>query len=240
MNNNLPKKKSRSKKISSDKTGRHLTVRVKSAKGRKRSSTRWLQRQLNDPYVSAAQRAGFRSRAAFKLLELDDKFKFLRRKMRVIELGAAPGGWTQVLVNRLDPESRILAIDLIEMAPIPGAEILQLDFMETDTIRTLRKFLSDGVHAVLSDMAPITTGHSATDHIRIMDLTEKAYIFAKEVLIPGGCFVSKVFQGGTEEKLLFDIKRSFSKVRHAKPHSSRTESTEMFVVARNFRKTSTI
>jgi len=234
------KKKSGSKRTSSDKSGRLLAVRVKSAKGRKQSSTRWLKRQLNDPYVAAAQSVGFRSRAAFKLKELDDKFNFLKRKMRVIELGAAPGGWTQVIVNRLDPESTILAIDLVKMDPIPGAEILQLDFMEATTIKTLTKYFNDGADAVLSDMAPVMTGHSPTDHIRIMDLTEKAYTFAKEILNPGGCFVSKVFQGGTEKELLNDLKLSFSKVRHAKPPSSRSESTEMFVVAKNFHRTTTI
>jgi 23S rRNA (uridine2552-2'-O)-methyltransferase len=228
------------KKNTSGRSGRDLTVRVKSARGRKSSSTRWLQRQLNDPYVAAAQRAGLRSRAAFKLEDLDEKFKFLKPNMRVVELGAAPGGWTQILVSRLGTEnpnsnSKIVAIDLQEMAPIAGAEVLLLDFMDDDAPETLKNALGGSADAVLSDMAPKITGHANTDHIRIMDLAETAYDFAKEVLAPGGCFVSKVFQGGTEQSLLADMKRSFSQVRHAKPPSSRAESAEMFVVAQNYR-----
>ena len=228
------------KKNTSGRSGRDLTVRVKSARGRKSSSTRWLQRQLNDPYVAAAQRAGLRSRAAFKLEDLDDKFKFLKPGMRVVELGAAPGGWTQVLVSRLGTEkpgskSKIIAIDLQEMAPISGAEVLLLDFMDDDAPDILKKALGGPADAVLSDMAPKITGHANTDPLRIMGLAEMAYDFAKEVLAPGGCFVSKVFQGGTEKELLADMKRSFSQVRHAKPPSSRAESAEMFVVAQNFR-----
>jgi 23S rRNA (uridine2552-2'-O)-methyltransferase len=229
------------KKNSSSKSGRDLTVRVKSARGRKNSSTRWLQRQLNDPYVIAAQRAGLRSRAAFKLEDLDKKFKFLKQNMRIIELGAAPGGWTQVLVNRLGTEkngtkSKIIAIDLQEMAPVHGAEILQLDFMSDNALKIIKKALGGEADAVLSDMAPKITGHANTDHIRIMGLAETAYDFAKEVLAPGGCFISKVFQGGTEKVLLNDMKLSFGKVQHSKPPSSRAESAEMFVVAQNYRR----
>lgn len=234
--------KSRSKSTgkSSGRSGRDLTVRVKTARGRKNSSTLWLQRQLNDPYVAAAQRAGLRSRAAFKLEDLDEKFKFLKPNMRVIELGAAPGGWTQVLVQRLGTEkpnskAKIIAIDLQEMAPIAGAEIMLLDFTDDDAPEILKKALGGPADAVLSDMAPKITGHSNTDHLRIMGLAEMAYDFAKEVLAPGGCFVSKVFQGGTEKTLLADMKRSFVSVRHAKPPSSRAGSAEMFVVAQNFR-----
>lgn len=228
------------KKISSGRSGRDLTVRVKSARGRKNSSTRWLRRQLNDPYVAAAQRAGLRSRAAFKLEDLDEKFKFLKPNMRVVELGAAPGGWTQVLVSRLGTENpnskaKIVAIDLQEMAPVTGAEVMLLDFMDDDAPDILKKALGGQADAVLSDMAPKITGHANTDHIRIMGLAETAYDFAKEVLAPGGCFVSKVFQGGTEKTLLADMKRSFTQVRHAKPPSSRAESAEMFVVAQNYR-----
>jgi len=161
--------------------------------------------------------------------------------MRIIELGAAPGGWTQVLVNRLGTrkigtKSKIIAIDVQEMAPMHGAQILQLDFMSNNAIDIIKKALGGKANAVLSDMAPKMTGHSVTDHIRIMDLTETAYDFAKEVLSPGGCFVSKVFQGGTGGNLLNDIKLSFSQVRHAKPPSSRAESAEMFVVAKNYLK----
>ncbi len=228
------------KKNSSGRSGRDLTVRVKTARGRKNSSTLWLQRQLNDPYVAAAQRAGLRSRAAFKLEDLDDKFKFLKPNMRVVELGAAPGGWTQVLVQRLGTEKpgakgKIIAIDLQEMAPISGAEVMLLDFMDDDAPEKLKKALGGPADAVLSDMAPKITGHSKTDHLRIMGLAEAAYDFAKEILAPGGCFVSKVFQGGTEKTLLDDMKRSFTQVRHAKPPSSRAGSAEMFVVAQNFR-----
>ena len=237
-----PNRKNQSnRKNASGKIRRDLTVRVKSARGRKHSSTRWLQRQLNDPYVVAAQRAGLRSRSAFKLEDLDNKFKFLKSNMRIIELGAAPGGWTQVLVNRLGTNkmgttSKIIAIDVQEMAPIHGAQILQLDFMSNNAINIIKKALGGKANAVLSDMAPKMTGHSVTDHIRIMDLTETAYGFAKEVLSPGGCFVSKVFQGGTGGNLLNDIKLSFSQVRHAKPPSSRAESAERFVVAKNYLK----
>ena len=241
MSKNPNRKKLSNRKNASNKIGRDLTVRVKSARGRKHSSTRWLQRQLNDPYVVAAQRAGLRSRAAFKLEDLDNKFKFLKPDMRIIELGAAPGGWTQVLVNRLGTnkmgtKSKIIAIDVQEMAPILGAQILQLDFMSDNAVNIIKKALGGEANAVLSDMAPNITGHSVTDHIRIIDLTESAYDFAKEVLTPGGCFVSKVFQGGTEKNLLNDMKLSFSQVRHAKPPSSRAESAEMFVVAKNYLK----
>jgi 23S rRNA (uridine2552-2'-O)-methyltransferase len=227
-------------KKSSGRGGRDLTVRVKTAKGRKGSSTRWLQRQLNDPYVAAAKRAGLRSRAAFKLEELDDKFEFLKPNMRIIELGAAPGGWTQVLVSRVGTEkpgskAKIVAIDSAEMDPLPGAEIMLLDFMADDAPDILKNALGGPADAVLSDMAPKVTGHSNTDHLRVMGLVEAAYEFATEVLAPGGCFVSKVFQGGTEQSLLADMKRSFANVRHAKPPSSRNESAEMFVVAQNYR-----
>jgi 23S rRNA (uridine2552-2'-O)-methyltransferase len=241
MSNNPTKSNPSNKKNSSSKSGRDLTVRVKSARGRKNSSTRWLQRQLNDPYVIAAQRAGLRSRAAFKLEDLDKKFRFLKPNMRIVELGAAPGGWTQVLVSRLGTgkngtKSKIIAIDLQEMAPVHGAEILQLDFMSDNALKIITKALGGEADAVLSDMAPKITGHANTDHIRIMALAETAYDFAKEVLAPGGCFVSKVFQGGTEKVLLNDMKLSFSKVRHSKPPSSRAESAEMFVVAQNYRR----
>ena len=240
MRNNPHGKNSSGIKKSSARGGRDLTVRVKTARGRKSSSTKWLQRQLNDPYVAAAQRIGLRSRAAFKLEDLDTKFKFLKPNLRVVELGAAPGSWTQILVSRLGTEklntkSKIVAIDLQEMAPVPGAEILQLDFMDVDAPKIIKKALGGQADAVLSDMAPKITGHANTDHIRIMGLAETAYEFAKEVLAPGGCFISKVFQGGTEKTLLNDMKLSFGTVRHSKPPSSRAESAEMFVVAQNYR-----
>jgi 23S rRNA (uridine2552-2'-O)-methyltransferase len=234
---------SNNKKNSSGRGGRDLTVRVKTARGRKSSSTKWLQRQLNDPYVTAAKRIGLRSRAAFKLEDLDLKFKFLKPNMRVIELGSAPGSWTQILVSRLGTEkrytkSKIVAVDIQEMAPVSGAEFLLLDFMSNDAPKIINEALGGKADAVLSDMAPKITGHANTDHIRIMGLAETAYEFALEVLAPGGCFISKVFQGGTEKTLLNEMKLSFSTVRHSKPPSSRAESAEMFVVAQNYRRES--
>ncbi|MBT5430742.1 MAG: RlmE family RNA methyltransferase [Rhodospirillaceae bacterium] len=229
------------KKTRSNKTfGRELSVKVKTARGRKISSTKWLQRQLNDPYVAAARKAGLRSRAAFKLEELDDKFKFLSPNMNVIELGAAPGGWTQVLIKKLrsnkpQSKSRILAIDLIEMAPIPGAKVLKLDFTSDEAPNIISREFNGKVNAVLSDMAPKITGHTNTDHIRTINLVEAAFDFTIKMLKPGGCFVSKVFQGGTEETLLSEMKKLFGEVKHAKPPSSRKESAELYVIAKNYR-----
>ena len=219
--------------------GRDLTVRVKSAKGRKSSSMRWLKRQLNDPYVTAANRAGFRSRAAFKLEELDDQFSFLKPSMRIVELGAAPGGWTQVIVKRVATgkacsTGKVIAIDILAMDPIPDAQVMQLDFLDDGTSQIIIDALGGPADAVLSDMAPNLSGHTKTDHLRIMGLVEMAYAFAEEILAPGGCFVSKVFQGGTEQTLLAEMKRSFNKVRHAKPPASRSDSAEIFVVAQGF------
>ncbi len=219
--------------------GRDLTVRVKSAKGRKSSSMRWLKRQLNDPYVTAANRAGFRSRAAFKLEELDDQFSFLKPSMRIVELGAAPGGWTQVIVKRVaigkaGSTGKVIAIDILAMDPIPDAQVMQLDFLDDGTSQIIIDALGGPADAVLSDMAPNLSGHTKTDHLRIMGLVEMAYAFAEEILAPGGCFVSKVFQGGTEQTLLAEMKRSFNKVRHAKPPASRSDSAEIFVVAQGF------
>ncbi len=228
------------KKSGTSRGGRDLTVRVKTAKGRKSSSTRWLKRQLNDPYVTAANRAGFRSRAAFKLEELDDHFVFLKPGMRVVELGAAPGGWTQVIVNRVKAgqpgsKGKVIAIDILEMDPVPGAQVLQLDFLDDAAPGILMEALGGQADAVLSDMAPNLSGHTKTDHLRIMGLVEAAYAFAEEILASGGCFVSKVFQGGTEQTLLVDMKRSFDKVRHAKPPASRSDSAEIFVIAQGFK-----
>ena len=229
------------KKTKSSKSfGRELTIQVKTARGRKISSTKWLQRQLNDPYVVAARKAGLRSRAAFKLEELNDKFKFLNPNMNIIELGAAPGGWTQVLTKKLQTnkpqsKSRILAIDLIEMVPIAGAKLLTLDFTCDEAPSIISREFNGKVDAVLSDMAPKITGHTNTDHIRTINLVEAAFEFAIKILEPGGCFVSKVFQGGTEEVLLTKIKKLFSEVKHSKPPSSRKESAELYVIAKNFR-----
>ena len=213
--------------------GRDLTVRVKTARGRKASSTRWLQRQLNDPYVAAAQREGYRSRAAYKLLELDERFGFLTPGARVIDLGSAPGGWTQVAVQKCHGPT--VAIDLLEMAEVPGAQFIQGDFLDDDMPERLKAALGGPADIVISDMAPSLSGHSNTDHLRTMALVEAAYAFALEVLAPGGTFVAKVFQGGTEGELLADMKRRFAKVRHAKPPASRAESAEIYVVATGFR-----
>ncbi len=217
-----------------------MHTRVKTAKGRKMSSTRWLQRQLNDPYVAAAQAAGYRSRAAFKLTELNEKYGFLKKNMRVVDLGAAPGGWTQVIVAETGAETpgstaQVVALDLLEMDPVPGAVILTMDFMDDDAPARLKAAMNGPADAVLSDMAPALTGHSNTDHLRIMAAVEAAYLFAKETLTPGGCFIAKVFQGGTEGALLADMKKDFQTVRHAKPPASRAESSEVYVVATGFR-----
>lgn len=210
-----------------------MTIRVKSGKKRKLSSRRWLERQLNDPYVAKAQREGYKSRAAYKLAELDDRFHFLKRGMSVVDLGAAPGGWTQVAVARTG--GKVVAADILQMDPIPGAEIVQLDFMDNAAPDTIKAKLSGRVDVVLSDLAPSTIGHAATDHLRIVTLVEAAFYFACEVLAPGGVFVAKVFQGGTEGELLTQMKKRFASVKHAKPPASRAESAEVYVVATGFR-----
>ncbi len=212
---------------------RGLSVHVKTAKSRSPASARWLARQLNDPYVVAAKQQGWRSRAAFKLLELDDKFHMIRKGTRVLDLGAAPGGWTQVAVKR--GAASVLAVDLLPIDPIHGAVIVQGDFLDPAMPDTLTRALGGGADLVLSDMAPNTTGHSATDHIRIVALAELALDFALQILSPGGGFVAKVFQGGSEKSILDVLKRNFSAVRHAKPPSSRKESSELYVVATGFK-----
>jgi len=219
-------------------SGRGLTARVKTAKGRKASSARWLQRQLNDPYVAEARRRGLRSRAAFKLTELDDRFRILGPGKRVVDLGSAPGGWTQVAVERTGADKgkgRVVALDVAEMEPLAGAEILCRDFLDDDAPGLLIAALGGGADVVLSDMAAPATGHTRTDHLRIMGLCEAALDFAAHVLAPGGTFVAKVLQGGAEHQLLARIKGMFSSVRHAKPPSSRKDSAEMYVVAQGFR-----
>ncbi|MEL6299170.1 MAG: RlmE family RNA methyltransferase [Pseudomonadota bacterium] len=219
---------------------RQLHVRVKTAAKRTTSSQRWLQRQLNDPYVAAANAQGLRSRAAFKLIELDDKLKVLKPGARVVDLGAAPGGWTQVAVDRvraLDGRGQVIALDIIEMEELAGAEVIQLDFMADEAPDVLRARLRDGAaDVVLSDMAAPTTGHAKTDHLRIMGLAEAAAQFAEDVLTPGGAFVCKVFQGGTERDLLNALKAAFSTVRHIKPPASRSDSSELYVAATGFRR----
>jgi 23S rRNA (uridine2552-2'-O)-methyltransferase len=212
---------------------RALSVPVKTAKSRTAASQRWLARQLNDPYVVAARQQGWRSRAAFKLLELDDKFKLIRRGARVLDLGAAPGGWTQVAVKR--GAASVLALDLLPIDPIRGAVIIQGDFTDPDMPARLTADLGGLADLVLSDMAPNTTGHAATDHIRIVALAEMALDFAIRTLAPGGGFVAKVFQGGSERGVLDTMKRHFTQVRHAKPPASRKESSELYVVALGFK-----
>ena len=212
---------------------RALSVRVKTAKSRSPASARWLARQLNDPYVTAAKQQGWRSRAAFKLLELDDKFQLIGKGARVLDLGAAPGGWSQVAVKR--GAGSVLAVDLLLIDPIHGAVILQGDFTDSDMPERLSQALGGMADLVLSDMAPNTTGHASTDHIRIVALAEMALDFAVQVLAPGGAFVAKVFQGGSERQILDVLKRNFSSVRHAKPPASRKESSELYVVATGFR-----
>lgn len=226
-------------KASSSSGHRETKKRVKTARKRSVSSTRWLQRQLNDPYVARAKREGYRSRAAYKLLELDDKFKLLRPGISVLDLGAAPGGWTQVAAQRVgssDTSCRVLGVDILAMDPVPGAQVMQLDFLREDAPEAIRALLPSGVDVVLSDMAPNTTGHAATDHLRIMALLEAAFPFACEVLKPGGAFVAKVFQGGTERELLALMKQHFAAVKHAKPKASRADSSEVYVVATGFKR----
>jgi 23S rRNA (uridine2552-2'-O)-methyltransferase len=214
-------------------SGRAKTVRVKTAKRRKSGSNRWLERHLNDPYVHEAQKQGFRSRAAFKLIELDEKLKLIKKNMVVLDLGSAPGGWSQVAVQR--GAAKVVAIDLLAMDPLPGVTFLQMDFMNDDAPEALIAAIGGGADLVLSDMAPNTTGHKDTDHLRIMGLVEAAYDFAKEVLKPGGGFVAKVFQGGAQQDLLAQMKRDFSSVKHVKPPSSRKESSEQYLVATGYR-----
>ena len=215
-------------------TGRHATVRVKTARGRTVSQQRWLQRQLNDPYVVEAKKRGYRSRAAFKLLQLDDQFRFLKPKARVIDLGAAPGGWTQVSVER-SKGGVVIGIDLTPVDPIAGATVLAKDFYDEDAPEVLTKLLDGPADVVLSDMAAAATGETQVDHIRIMGLAEAAHDFARSVLKPGGAFVAKVLRGGTERTLFDRLKKDFVKVRHVKPEASRADSAEMYVVATGFR-----
>ena len=212
---------------------RGLSVPLRTARGRSSASQRWLARQLNDPYVRAAKQAGWRSRAAFKLIELDDRLHFLRRGLRVLDLGAAPGGWTQVAVER---GARVVGLDLLAMENVPGAELIQGDFQDEAILPVLRAALGGAADVVLSDMAPNTTGHAATDHLRIIGLAELALDFAVEILADGGAFVAKVFQGGSERAMMERLRRHFASVRHAKPPASRKESSELYVVAQGFRR----
>jgi 23S rRNA (uridine2552-2'-O)-methyltransferase len=215
--------------------GRLLAVRVRSARRRKPSSTEWLARQLNDPFVAEARRLGYRSRAAFKLIQLDDRFRLLAPGRRVIDLGCAPGGWTQVAVQRVGVRGIVVGIDLLPTDPLSGATLLQGDFHDPATAADIHTALGGAADLVLSDMAAPATGHAMTDHLRIVALAEEAFGFAETILRPGGAFVAKVFQGGSEGGLLVALKRAFVEVRHAKPAASRAESAETYVIAKGFR-----
>jgi 23S rRNA (uridine2552-2'-O)-methyltransferase len=218
---------------------RDLNVRLKTARSRTASSQRWLERQLNDPYVSAAKRAGYRSRAAFKLTEIDDKHRFLKPGARVVDLGAAPGGWSQIAAERVQSvggRGQVVAIDILDMEPLAGVDSAKLDFMEEGAEEWLKDKIRDGAaDVVLSDMAASTVGHAKTDHLRIMMLAEAAAHFAGDVLAPGGTFLCKVFQGGTERDLLDFLKQRFATVRHVKPPASRSDSAELYVLATGFK-----
>ncbi len=219
---------------------RNLKVAVKTAKGRRVSSTRWLQRQLNDPYVQLAKQEGYRSRAAYKLLEINEKYKIFSKGQKVVDLGAAPGGWSQVAAQKISADKfwggKVLAIDLLSMEYILGVTSLQCDFLSLKSGDIAQWMASKKVDVVLSDMAAASSGHTQTDHIRIMLLCEDAFLFAKEHLNEGGSFVAKILRGGTENELLQDLKTSFRQVKHFKPKSSRADSAEMYVVCLGFRK----
>jgi 23S rRNA (uridine2552-2'-O)-methyltransferase len=212
---------------------RSTAVNLRTSAGRTTSQQLWLRRQLNDPYVVAARAQGFRSRAAFKLIELDDKFHLLRPGIRVVDLGAAPGGWTQVALQR--GAARVVGIDLLPIDEIPGATLLQGDFNDPAMPDQLATLLGGQADLVLSDMAPNTSGHTPTDHLRIMGLAELALEFATQTLAPGGAFITKLFQGGSERQMLTTLKQRFATVKHAKPPASRKESSELYVVAIGFR-----
>ncbi|MBB4421719.1 23S rRNA (uridine2552-2'-O)-methyltransferase [Bradyrhizobium sp. CIR48] len=223
--------------MAKDTTGR-LHVQVKTGGKRKLSSKLWLERQLNDPYVVKAKAAGYRSRAAFKLLEIDDKFRLLKPGMAVVDLGAAPGGWSQIAAKRVgsvEGKGKVVAIDLLEMPEIPGVDFAQLDFMANDAPDKLTAMLGGGADFVMSDMAANTTGHRKTDQLRIVGLVETAAAFACDVLKPGGAFLAKTFQSGADADLLAQLKRDFATVRHVKPAASRQDSSERYVLATGFR-----
>lgn len=218
-----------------------LKQRVKSARKRSLSSKLWLERQINDPYVARAKREGYRSRAAYKLIEIDDKHRLLKPGGKVVDLGAAPGGWSQVAAKRVgagEGRGRVIGIDLLEMDAVPGVDFLQLDFLDERAPDILKEKLGGRADVVLSDMAANATGHRKTDHLRIVALVEMAAAFAAEVLAPGGAFLAKVIQGGTENELLAMLKRDFSSVKHVKPAASRADSAELYVLATGFRGTS--
>ncbi len=222
-----------------DRSRRPLKQWVKTGKNRSLSSKLWLDRQLNDPYVARAKREGMRSRAAFKLIEIDDKHRLLKPGVRVVDLGAAPGGWSQVAAKRVqasEGRGRVIAIDVLEMASVPGVDFLQLDFLDPSAPDSLKSRLGGAADVVLSDMASNATGHRPTDHLKIVALAEAAADFAVEVLAPGGSFLCKVLQGGTEGALLAQLKRDFTSVKHVKPAASRADSAELYLLAMGFRR----
>ena len=210
-------------------------ARLKDEKRRKPSSRAWLERQIKDPYVARAKREGFRSRAAYKLAEIDDKYHLLKPGARVVDLGAAPGGWSEVAARRVGASGRVVALDILDMKPIAGVDFLKLDFLDETAPERLKTMLGGRADVVLSDMAANATGHRQTDHLRIMGLAEAAADFAREVLAAGGSFLCKVLQGGTEAELLAELKRDFASVKHVKPPASRTDSAELYLLARGFR-----
>lgn len=214
-----------------------LKQRVKTGRGRTLSQKRWLERQLNDPYVARAKREGYRSRAAYKLIEIDERYKLLKPGQRVIDLGAAPGGWSQVAVRAVGGSGRVVGIDLLDIEPMAGVDFVTLDFLDDEAPAVLTGLLGGRADLVLSDMAANATGHKKTDHLRIIGLAETAAEFAREVLGPGGAYLAKVLQGGTESALLADLKRDFSAVRHVKPAASRSDSSELYVLATGYRGT---
>ena len=223
--------------MAKDKTGR-LHVTVKSGGKRKLSSKLWLERQLNDPYVAQAKRDGFRSRAAYKLIEIDDKYRLLKPGQTVVDLGAAPGGWSQIAARRVgaaDGKGKVIAIDVLEMPEIPGVQFAQLDFHAADAPEKLTAMIGGRADVVMSDMAANTTGHRKTDQLRIVGLVEIAVAFATEILNPGGAFLAKVFQSGADNELLAQLKRDFAVVKHVKPAASRQDSSERYVLATGFR-----
>jgi 23S rRNA (uridine2552-2'-O)-methyltransferase len=210
-------------------------ARLKPDKRRTSSSRAWLERQINDPYVARAKREGLRSRAAYKLAEIDDKFHLIKKNSRIVDLGAAPGGWSEIAVKRAGDKGRVVALDILDMKPITGVDFLKLDFLDPAAPGHLKELLGGQADVVLSDMAANATGHRQTDHLRIMGLAEAATQFAREVLGPGGSFLCKVLQGGTEAALLAELKRDFSSVKHIKPPASRSDSAELYLLARGFR-----
>lgn len=221
--------------MADDRSKRSLKVQVKAGKTRSLSSKLWLDRQLNDPYVARARREGYRSRAAYKLIEIDAKHRIIKPGARVVDLGAAPGGWSQVAARRAGEGGRVVAIDVLEMGAIPGVEFLQLDFHDPTAPDKLKAVIGGGADVVLSDMAPNTTGHRQTDHLRIMALAELAADFAREVLAKGGALLCKVLQGGAGPALLAQLKRDFAVVKHVKPAASRADSAELYLLATGFR-----